>query len=72
MGKIRLRLSNPSEVRKTLSKIANMTLNGEIDTKIANTIILSCNAILGSIRVDEQQRKIDELEQIVNESISKN
>lgn len=69
MKKIRLRLSNPNEVRKTLSKIANMAINGEIDTKIANTIILSCNAILGSIRVDEQQRKIEELELIVNENL---
>ena len=63
----RLKLSSPYEVRKALSRIANMTLNGEIDTKTANSIILACNAILGGIRTDEQQKKIDELEEIMLE-----
>lgn len=62
---IRLRMGTPTEVRRTLARVANMALNGEIDTKMANTIILACNAILGAIRTDEQQRKIDQLEQIL-------
>ena len=44
-----------------------MALNGEIDTKVANTVILACNAILGAIKTDEQQKKIDELEDLLNE-----
>ena len=44
-----------------------MAVNGEIDTKTANTIILACNAVLSAIRTDEQQRKIDQLEEILNE-----
>ena len=44
-----------------------MVANGTMDTKKANTIILGCNAVLSSIRVDEQQRKIDELEKLLNE-----
>ena len=59
---IKLRLRTPTEVRRALAKVANMTANGEMDTKTANTIILACNAILGAIRTDEQQKKIDELE----------
>ena len=47
-----------------------MALNGEIDSKTANTIILACNAVLGSIRTDEQQ-KIDELEVILNDITKK-
>ena len=31
--KIRLRLSTPSEIRKTLARITNMIANNEIDTK---------------------------------------
>lgn len=62
----RLKLSSPGEVRKALARIANMTLNGEIDTKIANSIILACNAILGGIRTDEQQKKIEELEELMS------
>ncbi|MCG2731055.1 MAG: hypothetical protein L6276_12410 [Acetobacterium sp.] len=67
----RLNLKNPQEVRRTLNRVANMALNGEIDTKVANTIILACNAVLSSIRTDEQQKKIDELENILKEKLDK-
>lgn len=63
---VRLRMNTATEVRRTLARVANMALNGEIDTKTANTIILACNAVLGAIRIDEQQKKIDELEHILN------
>lgn len=65
--KIRLRLSTPSDVRKTLARITNMIANNEIDTKKANTIIYSCNSILNSIRVDDQEKRIEELEELINE-----
>lgn len=58
-------MGTPTEVRRTLARVANMAVNGEIDTKTANTVILACNAILSAIRTDEQQKKIDELEQIL-------
>lgn len=64
--KISLRLSTPRDVKKTLSRISNLVANGEMDTKQANTIILACNAILGAIRLDEQQKKIEMLEELVN------
>lgn len=65
--KISLRLSTPRDVKKTLSRISNLVANGEMDTKQANTIILACNTILGAIRLDEQQKKIEMLEELVNE-----
>ncbi|MBD7915236.1 hypothetical protein H9660_08760 [Clostridium sp. Sa3CUN1] len=65
--KIRLRLSTPSDIRKTLAKITNMIANNEIDTKKANTIIYSCNSILNSIRVDDQEKRIAELEEYIND-----
>lgn len=65
--KIRLRLSTPSEIRKTLARITNMIANNEIDTKKANKIIYSCNAILNSIRTDELEKQIQELEDMVND-----
>lgn len=65
--KVRLRLSTPSDVRKTLSKITNMIANNEIDTKKANTIIYACNSILNSIRTDELEKQIQELEDLVND-----
>jgi hypothetical protein len=63
----KLNMKTPQDVRRALNRVANMALNGEIDTKVANTIILACNAILGSIRTDDQQKKIDELERILDE-----
>ena len=62
-----LKLDTPQAVRKALSRVANMVLNNEIDTKTANSIILACNAILSGIRTDEQEKKLVELEQILNE-----
>ena len=68
MSKLRLKLKTPEEVRKTLSRVINMSANGEMDTKAANTIINGCNAVLSSIRTDEQQRKIDQLEKLLEEA----
>lgn len=66
-SKKRLKLATHTDIRKALSRVANMLINDEIDTKVANSITLICNAILGAIRVDEQQKKINELEMILNE-----
>lgn len=65
--RLSFRFSTPQQVRKSLSRINNMVANGEMDTKQANTIILACNTILGAIRLDEQQKQIEKLEELVNE-----
>ena len=67
----RLKLSTPTEVRKALNRIANMILNGQIDPKSANAIIYACNVVLGAIRTDEQEKRLDELEKLINESVRK-
>lgn len=64
---VRLRMGTTTEIKRTLARVANMALNGEIDTKVANTVILACNAILGTIRVDEQAKKIEELDKLLEE-----
>lgn len=61
----RLKMTTSREVRRTVNRIANMLLNGEIDHKTANAILYGCNVCLGAIRVDDQQAKLDELEQMV-------
>ena len=65
--KIRLKLDSPNNIRKSLAKISNMVANGDIATGQANTIILACNAILGSIRADEQEKKIRELQELLED-----
>ena len=67
----RLKLSTPTEVRKALNRVANMILNGQIDPKSANAIIYACNVVLGAIRIDEQEKRLDELEKLINESVGK-
>lgn len=67
-SKKRLKMSTPGEVRRTINRISNMLLNGEIDPKTANAILYGCNICLGAIRTNEQQTKLDELEKLVEEN----
>jgi hypothetical protein len=67
MVKKRLKMSTPLEVRRAVSRVANMVINGELESKDANAIMYAANVILGAIRVDEQQKKLDELEQMIGE-----
>ena len=60
-----IKLSTPQDVRKALSRVANMVLNGELDPKQANCILYACNVTLGAIRTDDQQRRIEELEETI-------
>ena len=60
--KKRFKMGTPREVRRTLNRVSNMVLNGQIDSKDANAIIYACNATLSAIRIDEQERRIDEME----------
>jgi len=62
-----LKLSTPIDVRRALSRIANMTLNNEIDSKTANTLIYACNSALSAVRTDEYRRKVEELEILLME-----
>ena len=67
MSQIRLKTKTATEVRRTLSRVMNMVVNGEMDNKTANTIILGCHSVLSAIRTDEQQHRINELEKILEE-----
>lgn len=60
-------MSTSREVRRTVNRISNLLLNGELDPKTANALLYACNVALGAIRADEQQRKLDELEALVKE-----
>lgn len=67
MAKKRLRMGTSTEVRRAVNRINNMVLNGEIDAKTANALLYGCNVCLGSIRVDDQQAKLKELEKLIRE-----
>ncbi len=67
MGRHSLKLDTPDNIRKSLERLANMVYRGEIERERANSIAVMCNTILGSIRTDEQEKKILELEKILRE-----
>lgn len=66
-----LKLSTPADIRRAISRIANMVLNDEIDSKAANTLLYACNAALSAVRTDEYRRKVEELEMLVEEMKAK-
>lgn len=67
MAQIRLKTRTPAEIRKTLTRVVNMVVNGQIEPKTANSIVGACNALLSSIKVNDLKNKVDELERLVNE-----
>lgn len=50
-----------------MTRVSNMVLNGEITPQQANALIYAGNAVLSSIRADEQERHLNELEAKLNE-----
>ncbi len=69
MARRNLKLDTPDNIRRALAKIANMTYKGELDTKTANSITATCNVILSGIRIDDQEKKLVEIEQILNKGV---
>lgn len=65
MPKKRLKMDTSKNIRRTLNRIANLTLNGELDPKTANALVYAANVCLGAIRVDDQEARIDELERLM-------
>ena len=63
-----LKMTNPGEVRRAMTRVSNMVLNGEITPQQANALIYAGNAVLSSIRADEQEAKLTELEGAANET----
>lgn len=62
-----LRLRTPTEVRRSLNRIANLTLNKDIDPNTANALNGLCKTILDAIRTDEYENKIKDLENQLEE-----
>ena len=55
--RIRLRWSTLAECRRSLAKVNNMVLNGEIDSKSANSIYFSANLILEVLKIENEQKE---------------
>lgn len=66
-----LKLSTPVEIRRSISRIANMVLNDELDSKAANALLYACNSALAAVRTDEYKKKVEELEALMAEMQAK-
>lgn len=66
-AKKHLKMTNPGEVRRAMTRVSNMVLNSEITPQQANAVIYAGNAVLGSIRADEQEKRLAELEKKLDE-----
>lgn len=62
-----LKLSTPAEIRRTISRIANMLLNNELDAQHAKALLYACNSALAAVRTDEYRKKVEELEALLME-----
>ncbi|MBQ7859879.1 MAG: hypothetical protein IJ347_07100 [Faecalibacterium sp.] len=67
-GKKRLKMSTSREVRRAVSRVANMVLNGDLAAKDANAILYAANVVLGAIRQDEIEQRLDALENAAEEA----
>ena len=72
MSKYKFKTSTPKEVRKMLSTLVNMVANDEIPESKAKTITYMSSYILQSIKLDEQEKQIQELKEIVQNIQEKN
>ena len=61
------KLSTAKEIRKALASVANGVLSDTIDTKKANAFVYVTNAILQSIRIDDQEKEIQELRELIQQ-----
>lgn len=68
MPKKRLKMDTSKNIRRTINRIANMTLNGEIDAKTANALVYAANVTLGAVRTDDLETRINELERLTEEN----
>lgn len=60
---IELPMNTAAEIKQTIRLIAEMVINGKLDSRRASTLNALCNTALSSIRTDEQQKEIEELQQ---------
>lgn len=55
--KIKLRWDSPAAVRRSLAKINNLVVNGELPAKSANSIYFSANMILKALELENKDKK---------------
>lgn len=60
-----LKQATARDIQKAMARINNELYNGDIDQKTAAVLGANMNVILGSIRTDEQEKKINEFQEAI-------
>ena len=67
LKKHKLKFNNNKEIKKSLSKIANLVVNGELKHYDASSIATICNTILKAEKQLETEKQIEELKEILEQ-----
>lgn len=59
--KLRLRFGTAADVRRSVARINNLVINGQLGAKEANAIIYGCQSILQALRQDEYEQQITQI-----------
>lgn len=70
-SKIRLRFTDNKEIKRSLNRVANMVVNGELDPQRASAIATLCNTMLKAEKQLELEKQMEELLEIVEEIMGK-
>lgn len=54
--KVKLRWNTAAEVRRSLARVNNMLVNGELTAKAANSVVVSANLILKAIELETENQ----------------
>ena len=65
--KHKLKFSNTKEIKSSLSKVANMVVNGELKHYDASCIATICNSSLKAEQQLETEKQIEELKELVEQ-----
>ena len=71
-SKIRLRFTDNREIRRSLNRVANMVVNGELDPQRASAIATLCNTMLKAEKQLELEKDMQDVINIVSEILDKN
>ena len=62
-----IHISNAKDVFEVIYKVIELTASGKLDKDTASIILSSCKTILDCIRTEEQEKKIEELAQLLKQ-----
>ena len=63
----KLKFSNSKEIKRSLSKVANLVVNGKLKHYDASCIATICNSILKAEKQLETEKQIEELKELIEQ-----